>query len=139
MSSRPDAPLTNPLAVSFGFLDARLKGAVESVAANDPNPSDPFRGLYISDELALSPAQGAALGPAAGSARAAPPPPRRPAPRPLHRRRAGALAGPGGRRGAGRRAAGRRDQAARAGPPGLGGARPARGAGPQAAVRGARR
>ena len=24
-----------------------------SVAASDPNPSDPFRGLYISDDLAL--------------------------------------------------------------------------------------
>ena len=27
--------------------------AVERVAASDPNPSDPFRGLYISDETAL--------------------------------------------------------------------------------------
>src|SRR5689334_7650545 len=27
--------------------------AVEHVAASDPNPSDPFRGLYISDETAL--------------------------------------------------------------------------------------
>jgi hypothetical protein len=58
MSSRPDAPLTHPQAVSFAFLDARLKSAVEGVAANDPNPSDPFRGLYISDELALSLADG---------------------------------------------------------------------------------
>ncbi len=63
MSSRPDAPLTHPAAVSFGFLDARLKAAVESVAANDPNPSDPFRGLYISDELALSLTEGDAAGP----------------------------------------------------------------------------
>src|SRR5918997_4721871 len=27
--------------------------AVERVAASDPNPGDPFRGLYISDETAL--------------------------------------------------------------------------------------
>src|SRR3954453_18845243 len=27
--------------------------AVERVAASDPNPGDPFRGLYISDEVAL--------------------------------------------------------------------------------------
>ena len=58
MSSPPDAPLANPDAVSFAFLDARLRGAVESVAASDPNPTDPFRGLYISDELALSLADG---------------------------------------------------------------------------------
>jgi hypothetical protein len=58
VTSRADVPLTNPDAVSFAFLDARLKSAVEGVAANDPNPSDPFRGLYISDELALSLADG---------------------------------------------------------------------------------
>ncbi len=39
--------------VSFGALDARIRSAVESVASTDPNPSDPFRGLYISDELAV--------------------------------------------------------------------------------------
>jgi hypothetical protein len=44
--------------VSFAFLDTRLRDAVEAVAANDPNPTDPFRGLYISDELALSLAGG---------------------------------------------------------------------------------
>ena len=50
MSSSAD---TSPLMLSFGALDARIRGAVESVAATDPNPADPFRGLYISDELAL--------------------------------------------------------------------------------------
>jgi ATPase family associated with various cellular activities (AAA)/Winged helix domain, variant len=42
--------------VTLGFdeLDARIRSAVEAVAATDPNPTDPFRGLYISDEQALS-------------------------------------------------------------------------------------
>jgi ATPase family protein associated with various cellular activities (AAA)/winged helix domain-containing protein len=39
--------------VSFDFIDRRVMSAVERVAASDPNPSDPFRGLYISDETAL--------------------------------------------------------------------------------------
>jgi hypothetical protein len=34
-------------------LDARVRAAVESVARADPNPNDPFRGLYISDALAV--------------------------------------------------------------------------------------
>ena len=38
--------------VGFEALDARIRSAVEAVAATDPNPADPFRGLYISDELA---------------------------------------------------------------------------------------
>jgi hypothetical protein len=42
------------IAFSFDALDARVRAAVESVASTDPNPTDPFRGLYISDELALS-------------------------------------------------------------------------------------
>jgi AAA+ superfamily predicted ATPase len=42
-----------PAAVSFEFIDRRVMGAVERVAASDPNPGDPFRGLYISDETAL--------------------------------------------------------------------------------------
>ena len=32
--------------------------AVERVASNDPNPADPFRGLYISDDLALELSRG---------------------------------------------------------------------------------
>jgi hypothetical protein len=39
--------------ISFDFIDRRVMAAVERVAASDPNPSDPFRGLYISDETAL--------------------------------------------------------------------------------------
>jgi hypothetical protein len=41
-------------AVGFGFLAERIRAAVQEVAGRDPNPTDPFRGLYISDELALS-------------------------------------------------------------------------------------
>src|SRR5215207_9589667 len=44
--------------VSFDFIDGRVMSAVERVAASDPNPSDPFRGLYISDETALRLTQG---------------------------------------------------------------------------------
>jgi ATPase family associated with various cellular activities (AAA) len=50
MSSSADATRET---VSFGALDARIRSAVESVASTDPNPADPFRGLYISDELAV--------------------------------------------------------------------------------------
>src|SRR6478736_3315154 len=32
--------------------------AVERVAGSDPDPGDPFRGLYISDEVALRLSQG---------------------------------------------------------------------------------
>jgi AAA+ superfamily predicted ATPase len=38
----------------LGFLDERLRDAVGAVAAVDENPDDPLRGLYISDEQALS-------------------------------------------------------------------------------------
>src|SRR3954449_904055 len=41
-------------AVGFAFLDARLRAHVERAAAGDPNPGDPLRGLYISDDQALS-------------------------------------------------------------------------------------
>ena len=40
-------------AVGFDFVDRRVMAAVQRVAASDPNPADPFRGLYISDETAL--------------------------------------------------------------------------------------
>jgi hypothetical protein len=40
-------------AVGFDFVDRRVMGAVQRVASSDPNPADPFRGLYISDETAL--------------------------------------------------------------------------------------
>jgi ATPase family associated with various cellular activities (AAA)/Winged helix domain, variant len=40
----------------FGFdrLDVCIRAAVEKVASTDPNPIDPFRGLYISDDLAVT-------------------------------------------------------------------------------------
>jgi hypothetical protein len=46
------APTTAP-GMSFGFIDRRVMAAVERVAGSDPDPGDPFRGLYISDEVAL--------------------------------------------------------------------------------------
>jgi ATPase family associated with various cellular activities (AAA) len=49
-SSSPDAPP----AVGFAFLDARIRAHVEQAASGDPNPGDPLRGLYISDEQALA-------------------------------------------------------------------------------------
>jgi hypothetical protein len=44
--------------ISFGFIDRRVMAAVERVAGSDPDPGDPFRGLYISDEVALRLSQG---------------------------------------------------------------------------------
>jgi hypothetical protein len=38
----------------FEELDTRIRNAVEAVASTDPNPLDPYRGLYISDEVAVS-------------------------------------------------------------------------------------
>ncbi len=38
----------------FEEIDARIRSAVDDIAATDPNPADPFRGLYISDDLARS-------------------------------------------------------------------------------------
>src|SRR3954449_3204115 len=49
---------TAPVAMSFGFIDRRGMAAVERVAGTDPDPGDPFRGLYISDEVALRLTQG---------------------------------------------------------------------------------
>lgn len=40
--------------VRFSALDARIRAAVDSVASTDPNPADPFRGLYITDDKARS-------------------------------------------------------------------------------------
>ena len=42
-----------PVQVGFDFIDRRVMAAVERVASSDPNPADPFRGLYISDDRAL--------------------------------------------------------------------------------------
>src|SRR3954463_7307324 len=49
---------TTPPTISFGFIDRRVMTAVERVAGTDPDPGDPFRGLYISDEVALRLTQG---------------------------------------------------------------------------------
>ena len=38
----------------WAFVEGRVRAAVEQVAATDPNPTDPFRGLYVSDDLALA-------------------------------------------------------------------------------------
>jgi hypothetical protein len=45
-------------AAMFEALDARIQAAVAAVAATDPNPTDPFRGLYISDDQASALAKG---------------------------------------------------------------------------------
>jgi len=52
VASTADPPA--PDAVTFGFLTERIRAAVQEVAGHDANPTDPFRGLYISDDLALS-------------------------------------------------------------------------------------
>jgi ATPase family protein associated with various cellular activities (AAA)/winged helix domain-containing protein len=52
-----DSP-TDTGAVSLAVIDAILRDAVGRVAATDPNPADPFRGLYVSDEAALDAAGG---------------------------------------------------------------------------------
>jgi hypothetical protein len=41
-------------APAFAWLDARIRRAVDGVASADPNPADPFRGLYVSDEVAVA-------------------------------------------------------------------------------------
>src|SRR3954470_5643735 len=46
-------PTRSVAEISFGFIDRRVMSAVERVAGSDPDPGDPFRGLYISDEVAL--------------------------------------------------------------------------------------
>ena len=55
MTSPPEAP-----AAGFAFLEGRLRTAVQVAAAADQSPDDSLRGLYISDEQALSLAAGAA-------------------------------------------------------------------------------
>jgi ATPase family protein associated with various cellular activities (AAA)/winged helix domain-containing protein len=52
VASTADPPA--PAAVTLGFLAERIRAAVQEVAGHDANPTDPFRGLYISDDLALS-------------------------------------------------------------------------------------
>jgi ATPase family associated with various cellular activities (AAA) len=40
--------------LGFGDVTRLIHAAVEQVAATDPHPTDPFRGLYVSDDLALA-------------------------------------------------------------------------------------
>jgi hypothetical protein len=47
------APERVPARSLFEELEAYVREAVERVAASDPSPLDPFRGLYVSDEQAL--------------------------------------------------------------------------------------
>jgi hypothetical protein len=44
---------TAPDAISFAALTALVSASVEAVAATEPDPVDPFRGLYLSDEAAV--------------------------------------------------------------------------------------
>jgi hypothetical protein len=44
----------------FAAVGDRVRRAVAAVADTDPHPSDPFRGLYVSDEAALALANGTA-------------------------------------------------------------------------------
>ena len=55
-------PSAESSAVGLRFLDARLRTAVESAAAADDGAEEALRGLYISDEQALSLAAGTAAG-----------------------------------------------------------------------------
>ncbi len=54
MASPASSSAEAAAAVGFAFLDARLRAHVERAAAGDPNPGDPLRGLYISDDQALA-------------------------------------------------------------------------------------
>ena len=55
MPSRASSPAAESRLVRIGFsvIQQRVRAAVQRVAATDPAPTDPFRGLYVSDELAL--------------------------------------------------------------------------------------
>lgn len=41
-----------PAGTRFAAIEERIHAAVRKVAAQDPDPADPFRGLYVSDDLA---------------------------------------------------------------------------------------
>src|ERR687883_1854593 len=56
--SRVSSSADSPPIVGFAFLDARVRAAVQRAAVGDPDPNDPLRGLYISDEQALNLAEG---------------------------------------------------------------------------------
>jgi hypothetical protein len=58
--------MTDAITVGFDFIDRRVMAAVERVASSDPNPADPFRGLYISDDRALELTRGESVSDADG-------------------------------------------------------------------------
>ena len=49
---------TAPEPISFAALTALVRASVETVAATEPDPVDPFRGLYLSDDAAVRLARG---------------------------------------------------------------------------------
>ena len=49
---------TAPESISFAALTALVRSSVEVVAATEPDPVDPFRGLYLSDQAAVRLASG---------------------------------------------------------------------------------
>ena len=59
MSSATGEPAAAPAV--FAAVGERVRHAVAAVAATDPHPSDPFRGLYVSDEAALALANGSTV------------------------------------------------------------------------------
>src|SRR5919109_3529295 len=65
-SSPERFPMTDAITVGFDFIDRRVMAAVERVASPDPNPADPFRGLYISDDRALELTRGESVSDADG-------------------------------------------------------------------------
>lgn len=52
----PAEPVFDP----FALAEDRIQAAVRKVAGTDPDPTDPFRGLYVSDDLAQVLADGGA-------------------------------------------------------------------------------
>ena len=59
MSSATDEPAAAQAV--FAAVGERVRHAVAAVAATDPHPTDPFRGLYVSDEAALALANGSTV------------------------------------------------------------------------------
>jgi hypothetical protein len=53
---------TSSPAFDLDEIQRRIRAAVSAVAATEPDPVDPFRGLYISDESARGAAAGASVG-----------------------------------------------------------------------------
>ena len=58
-SPRPGRSSDGAEGVSFNDVASLIHAAVEQVAATDAHPTDPFRGLYVSDDLALTLARSA--------------------------------------------------------------------------------